>query len=132
MIHFPAVVCTSSPSTLNSLCADRETGRRIFVAPTGGEAENSIMEGLGQVIALSPFIVLWLFFTVASARIAHLKNIPISVGLLLGALLGLLGLVIVVCLPSNRKRAPGGPPPGWYPNPAGTGASRYWNGQAWM
>ena len=52
---------------------------------------------------LSPFVVLWLFFTLASARIAHLKNIPISVGLLLGALLGLLGLVIVACLPSSRK-----------------------------
>jgi len=62
------------------------------------------MEGLGQAIAFAPFIVMWLFFAAASARIAHLKNIPISVGLLLGALLGLLGLVIMVCLPSNRKK----------------------------
>ena len=90
------------------------------------------MEGVGQAIALAPFIVMWLFFAAASARIAHLKNIPISVGLLLGALLGLLGLVIMICLPSNRKKAPDGPPPGWYPDPAGAGASRYWNGQAWV
>jgi pilus assembly protein TadC len=71
------------------------------------------MEGLGQAIALAPIIVMWLFFAAASARLAHLKNIPISVGLLLGALLGLFGFVIMVCLPSNRKTAPGGPPPGW-------------------
>jgi hypothetical protein len=91
------------------------------------------MEGLKQAtIIFAPVIVFWLFCAAASARIAHLKNIPISVGLLLGALLGLLGLVIMVCLPSNRKTVPGGPPPGWYPNPAGTGTSRYGNGQAWM
>ena len=77
------------------------------------------MEGLKQAtIAFAPVIVFWLFCAAASARIAHLKNIPISVGLLLGALLGLLGLVIMVCLPSHRKTARGGPPPGWYPNPA--------------
>ena len=90
------------------------------------------MEGLGYAIVLAPVIVLWLFFAAASARIAHLKNIPISVGLLLGALLGLVGLVIMVCLPSSRKTAPGLPPPGWYPDPAGTCAQRYWNGQAWI
>ena len=88
------------------------------------------MEGLGQVIALSPFIVLWLFFTVASARIAHLKNIPISVGLLLGALLGLLGLVIVVCLPSTAKehladRRRGGTPTPPVPAHRDIGALRF-------
>jgi hypothetical protein len=47
------------------------------------------MEGLKQAtIAFAPVIVFWLFCAAASARIAHLKNIPISVGLLLGALLG--------------------------------------------
>lgn len=26
---------------------------------------------------------------------------------------------------------PGGPPPGWYPNPAGTGPARWWDGTHW-
>ena len=90
------------------------------------------MDDLGQAaIVFWPVIVFWVFLTAASGRIAYKKNLPISVGLLLGTLLGLVGLIIVACLPSNPKTAPGRPPPGWYPDPAGSGSSRYWNGQAW-
>jgi hypothetical protein len=91
------------------------------------------MDDVGQAaIVFWPVIVFWVFLTAASGRIAYQKNLPISVGLLLGALLGLIGLIIVACVPVNPRTAPGGPPPGWYPDPAGRGSSRYWNGQAWV
>jgi len=63
------------------------------------------MDDLGQAaIVFWPVIVFWLFFAAASGRIAHKKNLPISVGLLPGTLLGLVGLIIVACLPSNPKQ----------------------------
>ena len=88
------------------------------IGRNGSKADNSIMDDLGQAaIVFWPVIVFWVFLTAASGRIAYQKNLPISVGLLLGALL---------------RTAPRGPPPGWYPDPAGSGSSRYWNGQAWV
>jgi hypothetical protein len=103
------------------------------IGRNGSKADNSIMDDLGQAaIVFWPVIVFWVFLTAASGRIAYQKNLPISVGLLLGALLGLIGLIIVACLPANPRTAPRGPPPGWYPDPAGSGSSRYWNGQAWV
>jgi len=63
------------------------------------------MDDLGQAaIVFWPVIVFLLFFAAASGRIAHKKNLPISVGLLPGTLLGLVGLIIVACLPSNPKQ----------------------------
>ncbi len=50
------------------------------------------------------------------------------------------GLVLGLGLPWMARRrqvtaapddAPGGPPPGWYPDPAGQAAARWWDGRAW-
>ena len=75
------------------------------IGRNGSKADNSIMDDLGQAaIVFRPVIVFWLFFAAASGRIAHKKNLPISVGLFLGTLLGLVGLIMVACLPSNPKQ----------------------------
>ena len=47
-------------------------------------------------------------------------------GFFIGALLGPVGLIIVLCLPKLAKVST---PAGWYALPGGV--ERYWDGQAW-
>jgi hypothetical protein len=52
----------------------------------------------------------------------------------LAMLLGTAGLVVlVVSLVSGRRRpaTPGGPAPGWFPDPTGSARLRWWNGSQW-
>jgi Protein of unknown function (DUF2510) len=89
---------------------------------------------------LETAILLWLFCAAIAAAIAHTKNRNVGEGFLWGALLGVIGVIIVLCLPPPKSKTllpPGTPPPpgaakgGWYPDPAGTGQQRYWNGKKW-
>lgn len=62
------------------------------------------------------------------------KNRSGGEGFLLGALLGIIGLIIVLCLPklpAAGASSPALPPPGWYPDPAGPAQQRYWDGARW-
>jgi hypothetical protein len=85
-------------------------------------------------------ILLWLFSAAVAAAIAHTKNRNVGEGFLWGALLGVIGVIIVLCLPPPKSKTPlppGTPPPpgaakrGWYADPTGTGKQRYWNGKEW-
>lgn len=91
-------------------------------------------------------ILIWLFCAAGAAAIAHVKNRNVGEGFLWGALLGGIGVIIVLCWSPKSKTSPsaqpaplppGTPPPpgaakrGWYPDPAGTGLKRYWNGKEW-
>jgi hypothetical protein len=64
------------------------------------------------------------------------KNRSGGEGFLLGALLGIIGVIIVLCLPklpaAELPRAwPSLPPPGWYQDPTNPTQHRYWDGQRW-
>jgi hypothetical protein len=56
-----------------------------------------------------------------------------------GCAAGVVGVIIVLCLPPKSKTPPGAQPAppagaakrGWYPDPAGTGLKRYWNDKEW-
>jgi hypothetical protein len=63
--------------------------------------------------------------------ICQAKNRPGYEGFLLGALLGPIGLIIVLCLPKLAPPPVGAPPAGWYPDPGQVAGERYWNGRAW-
>lgn len=90
-------------------------------------------------VNLETAILLWLFCAAIAAAIAHTKNRNVGEGFLWGALLGVIGVIIVLFLSPKSKTPlpPGTPPPpgaakrGWYPDPAGTGKQRYWNGKDW-
>ena len=93
---------------------------------------------------LETVILIWLFCAAVAAAIAHVKNRNVGEGFLWGALLGVIGVIIVLCLSPKSKTSPSAepaplppgstPPPGaakrgWCPDPAGTGQQRYWNGK---
>jgi hypothetical protein len=65
------------------------------------------------------------------------KNRSGGEGFALGFLLGLIGIIIVLCLPklssAEMPRAwPSAlPPPGWYQDPADPTQHRWWDGQRW-
>lgn len=44
-------------------------------------------------------IIIWLFCGAIGAAIANVKNRNVGEGFLLGALLGVIGVIIVICLP---------------------------------
>jgi hypothetical protein len=79
-------------------------------------------------VSLETLIVFWLFCAAISAAIGHAKNRNIGESFLWGALLGVIGVIVVLCLPTNLA---GAAKPGWYPDPSGNGGQRYWNGQQW-
>lgn len=79
-------------------------------------------------MSVETVVVVWLFCGAVSAAIGNTKNRSIGGSFLWGALLGLIGVIVVLCLPSNPV---GGAKAGWYPDPAGTGGERYWNGRQW-
>lgn len=79
-------------------------------------------------MSLETLIVAWLFCGAVSAAIGHAKNRGVGESFLWGALLGLIGVIVVLCLPTNHA---GAAKPGWYADPAGTGSQRYWNGRQW-
>jgi Protein of unknown function (DUF2510) len=85
-------------------------------------------------------ILSWLFCAAIAAATTHTKNRNVGEGFLWGALLGVVGVIIVLCLPPPKSKTPlppDTPPPpgaakrGWYPDPTGTGKHRYWNGKKW-
>jgi len=62
--------------------------------------------------------------------ISQAKNRPGWEGFFLGALLGLIGIIIVLCLPRQAPRS-ALPAAGWYPDSGNPGGQRYWNGHRW-
>lgn len=73
-------------------------------------------------------VTLWIIFTIMGGGISHAKNRGLTQGLIWGGLLGIFGVIVVMfqpALPQSTAR------PGWYPDPAGTGLQRYWNGRTW-
>lgn len=77
-------------------------------------------------------ILLWcVLFAAIGGAITNSKGRGWAEGTTLGGLLGVIGLIIVLCLKSRPALPPALPPAGWYPDPLGRKASRYWDGQAW-
>jgi Protein of unknown function (DUF2510) len=79
-------------------------------------------------VSLETMIVVWLFCGAVTAAIGHAKNRNVGESFLWGALLGVIGVIVVLCLSKNPGAAP---KPGWYPDPADSGGQRYWNGGEW-
>jgi Protein of unknown function (DUF2510) len=86
----------------------------------------------------------WIIFFSAlcggiGCAINQAKNRSGREGFLLGALLGVIGVIIVLCLPKLPSPElphlggwPAGlPPPGWYQNPADPDQHRWWDGVRW-
>jgi Protein of unknown function (DUF2510) len=88
---------------------------------------------------LETVILMWLFSAAVAAAIAHTKNRNVGEGFLWGALLGAIGVIVVLCwspksktpLPLDTPSPPGAAKRGWYPDPTGTGKQRYWTGKKW-
>lgn len=77
-------------------------------------------------------ILFWcVLFAVVGGAITNSKGRGWGEGTALGGLLGLIGLIIVLCLKSRPTLPPTLPPAGWYPDPHGGKSSRYWDGRAW-
>jgi hypothetical protein len=75
------------------------------------------------------WLIIWAtVFATLAGLVTNAKNRGWAEGIALGALLGIIGLIITAFLPA---RSAGAAPPGWYPDPAGNGGQRYWNGSAW-
>ena len=71
-----------------------------------------------------------------ACAINQAKNRSGGEGFALGALLGVIGIIIVLCLPklpsAELPRAwPALPPPGWYQDPADPDQHRWWDGARW-
>jgi hypothetical protein len=64
-----------------------------------------------------------------ACAITQSKNRSGYTGFVTGALLGIIGIIIVLCLPKIPARTGS---PGWYPDPLGRcGSERYWDGRCW-
>ena len=113
-----------------------ETQQLISEAPK----VSGMLHQVGDMLHDDPLLVL-VFLAVAvslscgaiGAVIAHVKNQSVGQGFSLGAFLGILGLIAFAREPRKPKtQTPSGvTQPGWYPDPAGIGPSKYWDGQAW-
>lgn len=67
---------------------------------------------------------------IGSAAIAQGKGLPAGGYLLLGVFLGLIGVIIAaVAQPAVVSYPP--QPPGWYADPWGAAALRWWDGTGW-
>jgi hypothetical protein len=67
---------------------------------------------------------------VIGGAITNSKNRGWREGTILGALLGVIGIIIILFL-RTRPQAPIAPIAGWYPDPTNTHIQRYWNGCEW-
>ena len=82
-------------------------------------------------------IVFWALCGGIGCAINQAKNRSGVEGFLLGGLLGVIGVIIVLCLPklpsTEMPRAwPSAlPPPGWYQDPADPDQHRWWDGARW-
>jgi hypothetical protein len=84
---------------------------------------------------MATLIMIWLFCGAIAAAIAHAKNQRVGVAFLWGSLLGIIGIIIVLCWQTIHVNPPQPvmpmlPPPGLYPDPT-SGLQRYWDGRAW-
>lgn len=107
---------------------------RASTEPQWQDDNSRLRSGTGFLrerdrVNLQTIIIIWLFCGAVAAAIGHTKNRNVGASFLLGALLGVLGVIIVIFLP--RKASPGMAQPGWYPDPEGTDSERYWNGSEW-
>ena len=110
-----------------------ETQQLISGAPKVGGMGGMLHDDRGLLILALLALLFCLFCGAIGAVIAHVKNQSVGEGFSLGAFLGILGLIVVARLPRKPKtQTPSGvSQPGWYPDPAGIGPSKYWDGQAW-
>lgn len=80
-------------------------------------------------MSLEAIILIWLLCAAVAAAIGHMKNRNVGESFLWGAVLGALGVVIVLFLPKGAT--PGMAKPGWYPDPMDDNRQKYWNGSEW-
>ena len=80
-------------------------------------------------MSLETIVIVGLFCGAITAAIGHTKNRNVGAFFLLGALLGVIGVIIALFLPNAS--APGMAKPGWYPDPEGTNSQKYWSGREW-
>jgi hypothetical protein len=104
--------------------------------------------GIGFAVLLLIIVAAVAFYfiptIVAFARKHHQAGAVFAINLLLGWTL--IGWVVALAMSLSAHRQPpvtinqynpagpvqqGAPPPGWYPDPAGTGFLRYWTGSEW-
>ncbi len=61
-------------------------------------------------------------------------SVTLLIGILIAALLPVVLVVValtIAALGGRRQQGPAGPPPGWYADPHGDGAMRWWDGRRW-
>jgi Protein of unknown function (DUF2510) len=83
-----------------------------------------------QMTQHAPHLFCWVFFAVLGGLIAHYKNRKVVEGALWGALLGVIG-VIIVCFLKKKPKIAHPPFAGWYPDPDGGSGEKYWDGYRW-
>jgi hypothetical protein len=85
--------------------------------------------------AVSVLLVIWLVIAFACASIARSKGLSAGGYFFLGLFLGVIGLIIVACVPANYGPRYAYPPmiqpPGWYPDPWQQAPARWWDGYQW-
>lgn len=105
-------------------------GKRL----AGGERETAV--------TFLTMLIFWgVVFGVLGGVVTNQKGRGWGEGIALGAILGIIGLIIALCLKSQQpappavRSVPAPPPPpqlppaGWYPDPQGN--QRYWDGARW-